>query len=102
MQNHISDRRREPRVEAEVQALLHTANGGETYRATTVNISSGGLLLKTSQPHPFKVGDDVVCELRLPNSAEQAFSCWGVGRVVRASKEDAALELKAGVFPPES
>lgn len=99
--NNSADRRREPRFAAKIQALVRHRDGGDSYPAVTLNISAGGLLLRTSQPHPFQVGDEVVCELALPNNDGQGFSSWGVGRVVRASADDTALELKAGMFPLE-
>jgi hypothetical protein len=53
-----------------------------------------------TEPHSLAVGEEVLCDLALPDSSEQAFSPWGIGRVVRVDAEAAALELEAGLFKP--
>ena len=65
----------------------------------TRNISSGGLLLQMTEPSPFQIGDDVICEIALPDSGQHAFASWGMGRVVRIDPANAAIELSSGIFP---
>lgn len=101
MEDRVPERRKEPRCTMEVQAVLRRLKDGESFPAITLNISSQGLLLRPTQRHPLQVGDDVLCDLALPNGAETAFSYWGIGRVVRVDRENAAIELKAGVFPAD-
>jgi Tfp pilus assembly protein PilZ len=92
-----SERRRETRFSAGAQAILRRREGGDTYSAMTLDISTGGLLLALS-PNPFAVGDELLCEIALPDAPDQAFASWGVGRVVRVDDSKAAIELKSGVF----
>ena len=69
------------------------------YPALTLNLSTGGLLLKLMESSPFKVGDHVECEIALPDDPERAFASWGAGRVVRVDPRNAAVELRSGIFP---
>lgn len=92
-----SERRRETRFSVGSQAILRRREGGDTYSAMTLNISTGGLLLAVS-PNPFAVGDELLCEIALPDAPDQAFVSWGLGRVVRVDDSKGAIELKSGVF----
>lgn len=100
MHDARSERRRENRFAIGAQAVLRNLDGGEAYPAVTVNISPGGLLLKLTAGNPFEVGQAVVCEIAVHDSAEP-FVSWGVGRVIRVDRMNAAVELKSGVFPPQ-
>ena len=91
------DRRREPRFAIGAKATLQR-DPGDQYPAVTLNISSGGLLLKIEDTNPFAIGDQVVCEIALPDVADGAFAEWGIGHVVRIDHANAAIELRAGVF----
>lgn len=99
MYNH-PDRRREPRFEVGGHALVRLEAGHESYHATVVNVSGGGLFLKLEAPHPFKVGDEVTCEIALPSVPQQPFASWGLGRVVRVDSTGAAIELHVATFVP--
>ena len=98
MQNQGPDRRREPRYYVGAPAVLRRPGGVETYSAVALNASSGGILLQLTGTQPFQVGDEVMCELALPDSAEQPLASWGIGRVIRVDNGQAAIELDAGTF----
>jgi Tfp pilus assembly protein PilZ len=92
------DRRREPRFSIGAQAVLRMQGDSKTYAAVTLNVSTGGLLLKVTESNPFTVGDNVECEIALPDAPQEAFASWGVGRVVRIDESGAAVELRSGIF----
>ncbi len=96
MQDLPDERRRAPRYGMEARVTIHKASG-EIVSATSVNISSSGVLLKVS-PDGFKIGEEVTIELDLPNEPEKALAVWGVGRVVRVDSEGSAIQLDAGSF----
>jgi PilZ domain-containing protein len=100
MQDHISDRRSEPRFFVGAPAILRRPNGDEAFPAVTLNVSAGGLLIEVAGGHPFLVGEPLVCELALPDRPEQPFASWGIGRVVRVDHAEAAIELEAATFAP--
>ena len=93
-----AERRREPRFAIGAPVVLRLREGGKSFRATTVNVSTGGLRLQVPGGHPFQVGDEISCELAFPGTADQAFAKWGIGRVVRVDESGAAIELTAGTF----
>jgi len=97
MADNAADRRREPRFEIGAQAVVWRPNENEKYRAVTLNISGGGLLLQLNS-HPFEVGDEVTCEIELAEPQEHPFASWGVGQVVWVDQNNTAIELKSGIF----
>jgi Tfp pilus assembly protein PilZ len=97
MEDTRQNRRREQRFEIGGQAVLRAETGGESYAATVLNVSGGGLFLRLDS-HPFQVGDEVVCEIKLPERAEQPFASWGMGRVVRMDPTGVAIELDTATF----
>lgn len=94
------ERRKEPRFGVGGRCVLKNAEGDQNYDAKIVNISTGGLLLETLVPHPFKVGDEVSCRIAVPEDAERPFASWGLGRVVRVDERKTAVELMAATFTP--
>ena len=98
MPRESSERRHEPRFSIGAQAVLRRPEGSQSYPAVTLNISSGGVLLRLTEANPFSLGDQVFCEIALPESPDEPFAAWGTGQVVRISHADAAIELKAGIF----
>lgn len=95
------DRRREPRFAIGARAVLkNRKDKSRTCPAVTLNISAGGLLLQLNEPCLFEVGDDVECEIALTDDPEQAFASWGIGRVIRVDRLNAAVELSSGIFGP--
>jgi c-di-GMP-binding flagellar brake protein YcgR len=101
MSEDHTERRREPRFSIGAEAVLRRCDSQQSYPATTVNVSAGGLLLKLAETCPFQVGEHLICEVALADSAERALASWGVGRVVRVDQVNMAVELKAAVFSPE-
>jgi hypothetical protein len=97
MEDTRQNRRREQRFEIGGQAVLRAETGGESYPATVLNVSGAGLFLRLDS-HPFQVGDEVVCEIKLPERPEQAFASWGLGRVVRMDLRGVAIELDSATF----
>jgi hypothetical protein len=95
-----TNRRRERRFEIGGRAVLKSENGGESYATRVLNVSGAGLFLGLDIPHPFRVGDEVVCEIRLSEQTDQAFASWGLGRVVRVDPTGVAVELHSGTFEP--
>jgi len=92
------DRRSEPRFAIGADARLRRQGDGRAYAAITLNVSTGGLLLRFSESNPCRVGDDVECEIALADAPQQAFASWGVGRVVRIDESSAAVVLRSGLF----
>lgn len=95
-----ADRRREPRFPIEAGATVEVKRQGVVARATTVDISGCGVLLKFEDSGQLTVGDQVVCEFDLMQDHGASLPCWGVGNVVRLSGELVAIDLKAGGFSP--
>lgn len=97
-----ADRRREPRFTVGARAILRRNHAEASYPATTINLSLAGVLFELDAcSHPFAVGDELTCELVLPDAQEHAFSRWGIGQVVRATSNQVAVQLGAGEFAPE-
>jgi hypothetical protein len=94
------NRRREPRFQIGGRAVLKSETGSESYATTVLNVSSGGLFLGLDIPHPFQVGDEVVCEIILPNGAERGLASWGMGRVLRVEPNGVAIELHTATYDP--
>jgi Tfp pilus assembly protein PilZ len=97
MEETRQNRRREPRFEIGGHAVLRAETGGEGYAATVLNVSGAGLFLRLDS-HPFQVGDEVVCEIKLPERPEQPLASWGLGRVVRMDPTGVAIELDTATF----
>ena len=94
----FTDRRKGQRFAMSAAAVLSSPNDGRKYPATTVNISGGGVLLRTESSHPFRAGDVVVCEIAPGDLPNQPFFSWALGTVVRAGSNNAAIQLKSGIF----
>lgn len=47
-----------------------------------------------------RIGDEVVCEVKIPFAAGTAEACWGKGKVVRTSESRAAIMLEPGSLGP--
>jgi len=92
------ERRREPRYTVGAEAVLRRRGDQTSHSAITLNSGTAGLLLKVAEDNPFNVGDEVVCEVAFEDVPERAFASWGVGRVVRVDRSNAAIELMAAVF----
>jgi hypothetical protein len=97
MEDIRQNRRKEVRLEIGGHAVLRAETGGESYAATVLNVSGAGLFLRLDS-HPFQVGDEVVCEIKLPQRPDQPFAAWGMGRVVRMDPTGVAIELDTATF----
>lgn len=96
-----ADRRVAPRYAGGARALIHRKRGGPV-PATVVNISTSGMLLNLDQPTGFQLDETVTVEIQEPLNPEQAFSCWGIGIVVRLEPGRSAIHLRAGTFHGDS
>ncbi|MGB8012508.1 MAG: PilZ domain-containing protein [Terriglobales bacterium] len=91
-------RRRELRFMIEAGATVEVVKCGQTFRATTVNMSGCGVLLHFEKPAVLVVGDEVVCEFKIEDDVEETLPYWGVGTVVRIADLDVAIDIKGGGF----
>lgn len=96
------DRRREPRFPIETDVNVKRQATGEDLTAKSVNIAGGGMLLEFDEPAALRLGETVTCSLKVPDDPDKPLPSWGVGSVVRAEDSQAAVELEAGTFEPES
>ena len=74
MRDLHAERRRAPRFDIRARVTIHRASG-EIVSATSVNISSSGVLIEVS-PDGFQVGEEVTIELDLPSESDQALAVW--------------------------
>jgi len=97
-------RRSELRFLIEAGATVEVVKSGQTVRATTVNMSGGGVLLHFEETSQLAVGDEVICEFKVENKVEnddaKPLPYWGVGSVVRVEDCRVAIMLQAGGFSP--
>jgi hypothetical protein len=96
------NRRREPRFPIETDVNVERQSTGEHLTAKSVNIGGGGMLLEFDEPAALRLGETVTCSLKAPDDPDKPLPSWGVGNVVRAEDRQAAVELEAGAFAPES
>ncbi len=92
------DRRRSTRYPIETDAIVQAEKMGEPRTAKTVNVSTGGVLLRPNTKWNLAVGDEVSCDIDLHDDPEKALPFWGVGNVVRVDQDSTAIELKAAAF----
>jgi hypothetical protein len=100
MEPDHSKKRTEVRFLIEAGATIEVTKNGQTIRATTVNMSAGGVLLHFEEPVELEVGDQVICEFRVSHEADESLPNWGLGNVVRVEDCRAAIKLKAGGLSP--
>jgi len=97
MEDQTQERRRAQRYPIAARATVRRASG-ETVSATSVNVSSSGILLQVEEPGRFEIGEEVSVELDLPPDHDQPLSVWGVGKIVRLDAQQQAIQLDAGSF----
>jgi PilZ domain len=97
MNSTDKERRKEARHALKTDATIQVVRSGEAIAATTHDISASGVLLVLENGSDLKVGDEVMCEVRIPNS-EKDESTWAKGKLVRASGSQAAFSLKSGAL----
>jgi hypothetical protein len=100
MEPDHSGKRRELRFLIEAGARVEVCKSGQTLRATTANMSGGGVLLDFEEPVQLAVGDRVICEFMVLHDADKPLPYWGVGNVARVENCRVAIELKGGGFSP--
>ncbi len=93
------DRRRETRYPITAEVVIEREATRQTISAKSRDISGGGILLLLDKSLGLKVGEKLVCEVRLPRESSQMLPEWGIGTVVRVDNEGAAVEFRAASFP---
>jgi hypothetical protein len=101
MQPYHPERRREPRFQIVAGATVEVDNQGRITHATTVNVSGCGVLLQFEEPVHVAVGDQVICEFKVPQKAGTPLPYWGLGNVLRVEDRRAAIDFKAALSPIE-
>jgi len=99
METNRIEKRRAPRFPIPVPAIVRDASG-QTARATVVNISSSGILVKVEEPLAFAPADEVMIEVDLPDDPEKPLPAWGIAKVVRVEGSRIAVELTSAGFHP--
>jgi c-di-GMP-binding flagellar brake protein YcgR len=94
----ICERRREVRFAISAQASVETLHNRHTIRATTIDLSGGGVRLKLEDGRRLDLGDKVMCEFKILNAADASMPFWGVGTVVRIGHDWAAVHFEGGGF----
>jgi len=94
------ERRHEPRHALRTDATLQVVKSGEAYSGTTNDVSSSGFALMLDQYANLKVGEEVVCEVSIPDSSAPRYSAWGRGKLVHVSEAQAAILLTKGTLQP--
>jgi PilZ domain len=85
------EKRKEARYPSRAEAVVERA-GGEKILASAVNISGGGLLLNLRREVELKVGEIVICGVKL--YARKPPQSWGPGRVVRVESSLVAIDFR--------
>jgi hypothetical protein len=98
---HI-EHRREPRFQIAAGTTVEMHSKGQIVSATTVNMSGCGVLLELSEAPPLALGDEVMCEFKLPQEADASLPLWGLGTVVRLDDRRIAVDLRGGIWTQAS
>ncbi len=69
-----------------------------TVSAMSLNVSGGGIYLQLREPLGLTVGENVTCEVSLPDETDKPIPVWATGIVVRVDEFGAAVEFQAGSF----
>jgi hypothetical protein len=85
------EKRKEARFDLQVGAGVAFKKNGRTFRATTVNASGAGVLLKFEDSPELRIGDSVYCDFG-PDDGHMLPS-WVTGNVVRVEERNVALEF---------
>jgi hypothetical protein len=93
------EKRKEARFDLQVGAGVAFKKNGRTFRATTVNASGGGVLLKFEDLPELRIGDSVYCDFGPVD--RHLLPSWVTGNVVRVEGRNVALEFTStGHFEP--
>lgn len=93
-------KRREARFEIEAGATVGLHKKGRTIKATTVNMSGCGVLLRFPEPAHLEVGDTVMCDFHMSKESGELLPCWAEGTVVRVDGMLVALQFQSGGWTP--
>jgi hypothetical protein len=96
MEENPSERRKEPRFRVDAGASFEVNKNGQILRATTLDMSGSGVLLRFDGAVQLAPGDEVTCDFKLSSDADNSLPHWGIGTVVRVDGRSVAIELKAG------
>jgi hypothetical protein len=91
-----TQKRREARFEIEAGATVGLHKKGRTVKATTVNRSGCGVLLRFPEPVHLDVGDTVMCDFQMSKESGELLPCWAEGTVVRVDGTLVALQFQSG------
>lgn len=94
---------REERIPIEAEATVEFASGQSTH-AKSMNMTSGGVLLRFDSPVSMAVGDQVTCEFVVEHDPDIPLPYWGLGKIVRidGGGSDAAVKLQATTLVPSA
>ena len=99
MPHNEKERRKEIRHSVRTPATIQVVRDGTALAGTTENVSSSGFLLVLDEHADLKLGEEVVCEVRIPNDAGAIDAAWGKGKLVRMDDSRvAAFRLGPGVL----
>jgi c-di-GMP-binding flagellar brake protein YcgR len=93
------DNRKQTRYPLRTEAIVERTTG-EKVRASTVNVSGGGVLLQLEQASELQVGETVTCGVRLYE--QRPPQSWGTGRIVRVENSLVAIDFQNVTALPDS
>ncbi len=96
-----AERRKEMRYPVEARVIVRKKSG-EAIAADAVDISSSGMRLRPCQSCPLDLGDEVMVDIELPQSPDQPFSSWGLGKIAYKNARGIGIQLFGGCFDPLS
>ena len=94
MRSGGSETRKQTRYPLRAEAIVERTTG-ERVRASTVNVSGGGVLLQLEQESELRVGETVTCGVGLYK--ERPPQSWGTGRIVRVENCLVAIDFQQDV-----
>ncbi len=94
----FDERRKERRFPIQTNASIRVSKGTESANGTTVNVSAGGAQVYLDTPLQLNLGDQVVCQIDLPDDLEEPLSSWAIAHVVRIDGNLIAIQMEGGEF----
>jgi hypothetical protein len=106
MTSGTPERRKEDRISVEAAGTVELIESGQSSHARSINMTSGGVLLRFDEPVALAEGEQVACDFLGDHGPELPLPYWGLGRIVRVDPAGSvAIELNtAGLvrFDPAS
>jgi hypothetical protein len=90
-----SEKRKELRIAIEGTATVTANHNGRSMPATTVDMTSAGVLLRFAEANQFATGDLVTCDFFVLRDDDSLLPYWGVGTICRVDGCDVAIALDA-------